>query len=220
MCSHSLLWGIFLTQGLNLGLLHCRWILYDLSHQGSPRISMWNAGLDGSQAEIKIAGRNINSLRSAGDATLMAKSKEEKKSLLMRVKEESEKACLKLSFLKTKITASSPITSWQTDREKVETVEDFILLSSKITVDGDCRDEIKRCFLLGRKAMTNLNSIFKSRDITFPIKVCIVKAIVFLVIIYYGCDCWTIKQADGWRIDAFKLWCWRRLLRALWTERR
>ena len=109
----------------------------------------------------------------------MAKSKEEKKGLLMRVKEESEKACLKLSFLKTKITASSPITSWQTDREKVETVEDFILLSSKITVDGDCRDEIKRCFLLGRKAMTNLNSIFKSRDITFPIKVCIVKAIVF-----------------------------------------
>ena len=118
----------------------------------------------------------------------MAKSKEEIKSLLMRVKEEREKAGLKFNFLKTKIMASSPITSWQTDRGKVETVEEFILVGSKITVDGDSRDEIKRCFLPGRKAMTNLDSIFKSREITYPIKVCIVKAIVFLAIIYYGCE--------------------------------
>ena len=143
-------------------------------------------------------------------------SEEELKSLLMRVKEESEKVGLKLNFQKTKIMAARPITSWQIDGE---TVSDFIFGGFKITVDGDCSHEIKRRFLLGRKVMTNLDSIFKSRDITLPTKVRLVKAMVFPVIMY-GCESWTIKQAEHRRIDAFELWCWRRLLRVPWTARR
>ena len=149
----------------------------------------------------------------------MAESKEELKSLLMKVKEESEKAGLNLNIQKTKIMASGPITSWQIDGERVETVADFIFLGSKITADGDCSHEIKRRLLLGRKAMTNLDSIFKSRDITSPTKVHLVKAMVFPVVMY-GCESWTIKKAECRRIDAFELWCWRRLLRVPWTERR
>ena len=142
---------------------------------------------------------------------LMAESKE-LKSLLMKVKEESEKAGLKLNIQKTKIMASDPITSWQIVGETMETVTDFIFLDSKITADGDCSHEIKRCLLLGRKAMTNLDSIFKSRDTTFPTKVRLVKAVVFPVVMY-GCESWTIKKAECRRIVAFELWCWRRLLR-------
>ena len=171
------------------------------------------------QAGIKIAGRNINNLRYADDATLMAEREEELKSLLMYVKEESEKAGLKLNIQKTKIMESSPITSWQIDGETMETVTDFIFLGSKITADGDCSHEIKRCFLLGRKAMTNLDSVLKSRDITLPTKVHLVKAMVFPVVIY-GCESWTIKKTKHQRIDAFELWCWRRLLRVPWTARR
>ena len=137
----------------------------------------------------------------------------------MKVKEESEKVGLKLNFQKMKIMASGPITSWQIDGETVETVADFIFLGSKITVDGDCSNEIKRRLLLGRKAMTNLDSIFKSRDITLPTKVHLVKAMIFPVVMY-GCESWTIKKAEGRRIDAFELWCWRRLLRVPWTARR
>ena len=149
----------------------------------------------------------------------MAKSEEELKSLLMIVKEESEKVGLKLNIQKTKIMASGPITSWQIDGEIVETVANFIFLGSKITADGDCSHEVKRCLLLGRKVMTNLDSIFKSRDITLPTKVCLVKAMVFPVVMY-GCRSWTIKKAECQRIDAFELWCWRRLLRATWSARR
>uniref|UniRef100_A0A4W2GF69 Reverse transcriptase domain-containing protein n=1 Tax=Bos indicus x Bos taurus TaxID=30522 RepID=A0A4W2GF69_BOBOX len=149
----------------------------------------------------------------------MAESEEELKSLLMKVKEESEKVGLKLNIQKTKIMASGPITSCQIDRETVETVADFIFLDSKITVDGDCSHEIKRRLLLGRKVMTNLDSIFKSREITLPTKVCLVKAMVFPVVMY-GCESWTIKKADRQRVDAFELWCWRRLLRVPWTARR
>ena len=148
---------------------------------------MRNAGLDEAQARIKIAGRNINNLRYADDTTLMAESEEELKSLLMKMKEESEKVGLKLNIQKTKIMASGPITSWQIDGETVETVTDFIFLGSKITVDGDCSYEIKRCFLLGRKVMTNLDSILKSRDITLLTKVRLVNAIVFPVVMY-GCE--------------------------------
>ena len=137
----------------------------------------------------------------------------------MKVREDSEKVSLKLSIQKTKIMASSPITSWQIDGETVETVTNFIFLGSKITADGDCSHEIKRGLLLGRKPMTNLDSILKSRDITLPTKVCLVKAMVFPVVMY-GCDSWTIKKAERWRIDAFKLWCWRRCLRVSWTARR
>ena len=137
----------------------------------------------------------------------------------MKVKEESEKVGLKLNIQKTKIMASGPITSWQIDGETVETVSDFIFGGSKITADGDCSHEIKRCLFLGRKVMTNLNSIFKSRDITLLAKVCLVKAMVFPVVMY-GCERWTIKKAEHQRIDAFKLWCWRRLLRVPWTARR
>ena len=155
---------------------------------------MRNAGLDEAQAGIKIARRNINNLRYADDTTLMAESKEEIKNLLMRVKEESEKAGLKLNIQKTKIMASSPIISWQTDGEKVETVTDFIFLGFKITVDGDRRHEVKRSLLLGRKATTNPDSILKSRDITLPTKVRLVKAMVFPVVTY-GCESWTIKKA-------------------------
>ena len=149
----------------------------------------------------------------------MAENEEELKSLLRKVKEESEKAGLKLSIQKTKIMASGPITSGQIDGETMETVADFIFLGSKITVDGDCSHEIKRCLLLGRKAMTNLDSILKSRDITLPTKVCLVKAMVFPVVMY-GCESWTIKKAEHRRIDAFELWCWRKLLRVPWTARR
>ena len=171
---------------------------------------MRNAGLDEPQAGIKIARRNIKNLRYADDTTLMAESKEELKSLLMKVKEENEKVGLKLNIRKTK--ASSPITSRQIDGKTVETVADFIFGGSKITADGDCSHEIKRCLLLGRKIMTNLDSILKNRDIALSTKVHLVKAMVFPVVMY-GCESWTIKKAECKRIDAFKLWCWRRLLR-------
>ena len=179
---------------------------------------MRNAMLDEAQAGIKIAGRNINNLRYADDTTLMAESEEELKSLLMKVKEESEKVGLKLNIQKTKIMASGPISSWQIDGETVETVADFIVLGSKITADGDCSHEIKRCFLLGKKVMTSLDSILKSRDLTLPTNVCLVKAMVFPVVMH-GCESWTIKKAEGRRIDAFELWCWRRILRVPWTAR-
>ena len=156
---------------------------------------MQNAGLDEAQVEIKIVGRNINNLRYANDTTFMAESEEELKSLLMKVKEESEKAVLKLKSQKTKIVASCPITSWQIDGETIEAVTDFISLGSKITADGDCSHEIKRRFLFGRKVMANLDSILKSRDITLPTKVCLVKAMVFPVVMY-GCESWTIKKAE------------------------
>ena len=171
---------------------------------------MRNAGLDEAQAGIKIAKRIINNLIYADDTTLMAESEEELKSLLMTVKEESEKVGLKLNIQKTKIMSSGPTTSWQIDGETVETVADFIFLGCKITADGDCSHEIK-CLLLGRKIMTNLDSILKSRDITLSTKVRLVKAMVFPMIMY-GCESWTIKKAECQRIDAFKLWCWRRLL--------
>ena len=180
---------------------------------------MRNAGLDEAQAGIKIARRNINNLRYADDTTLMAENKEELKSLLMKVKEESEKVGLKLNIQKTKIMASGPITSWEMDGETVETVSDFILGGSKITADGDCSHEMKRRLLLGRKVMTNLDSIFKSSDVTLPTKVHLVKAMVFPVVMY-GCESWTVKKAKRQRIDAFELWCWRRLLRVPWTARR
>ena len=173
---------------------------------------MRNAGLDKAQAGIKIVGGSINNLRYADDITLTAESKEDLKILLKKVKEESEKVVLKLTIQKTKIMASSPITSWEIDGETVETVTDFILGGSKITADDDCSHEIKRCLFLGRKAMTNLDSILKSRDITLPTKVCLVKAMVFPVVMC-GCESWTIKKAEHRRIDAFELWCWRRLLR-------
>ena len=180
---------------------------------------MRNSGLEEAQAGIRIAGRNINNLSYADDTTLMAESKEKLKSLLIKVKEESEKAGLKLNIQKTKIMASSPITSWQTDGETMETVRHFIFLGSKITADGDCSHEIKRRLLLGRKVMTNLDSILKSRDITLLTKVRLVKAMVFPVVMY-GCESWTIKKAEHQRIEAFELWCWQRLLRVPWTARR
>ena len=180
---------------------------------------MRNAGLEEAQDGIKIARRNINNLRYADDTTLMAESEEELKSLLMRAKEKSEKVGLKLNIQKTKIMASGPITSWQTDVETVETMADFIFLGSKITADGDCSHEIKRCLLLGRKVMTNLDSILKSGDITLPTKIHLVKAMVFPVVMY-GCEHWTVKKAEHQRIDAFELWCWKRLLRVRWTARR
>ena len=156
---------------------------------------MSNAGLEETQAGIKIARRNINKLRYADDTTLMAESEQELKSLLMKVKEESEKVGLKLNIQKTKILASGPITSWEIDGETVETVADFIFLGPKITADGDCSHEIKRRLLLGRKGMTNLNSIFKSRDITLPTEVYLVKAMVFPVVMY-RCESWTVKKAE------------------------
>ena len=165
---------------------------------------MTHAGLEETQAGIKIAGRNINNLRYADDTTLMADSEEELKSLLMKVKVESEKVGLKLNIQKTKIMASGPITSWEIDGKTVETVSDFIFGGSKITADGNCSHEIKRHLLLGRKVMTNLGSIFKSRDITLPTKVRLVKAIVFPVVMY-GCESWTVKKAKHQRIDAFEL---------------
>ena len=181
---------------------------------------MKNAGLEEAQAGIKIARRNINNLRYADDTTLMAESEEELKSLLMKVKEESEKG-LKLNIQKTKIMAPGPITSWQIDGETVETVADFIFLDSKITANGDCSHEIKRHLLLGRKAMTNLDSIFKSRDITLSTKYkgpC--SQGYGLSRDMYGCESWTIKKAEHRRIDAFELWCWIRLLRVPWITRR
>ena len=175
---------------------------------------MRNTGLEETQAGIKIAGRNINNFRYADDTTLMAESEEELKSLLMKVKGESEKVGLKLNIQKTKIMASGPITSWEIDGETVETVSDFILGGSKITIDGDCNNEIKRHLLLGRKVMTNLDSIFKSRDITLSTKVRLVKSMAFPVVMY-GYESWTVKKAEHWSIGAFELWCWRRLLRVL-----
>ena len=180
---------------------------------------MRNTGLEEAQAEVKIAWRNINNLRYADDTTLMAESEEELKSLLMKVKVESEKVVLKLNIQKMKIMASGPITSWEIDGETVETVSDFVFLGSKITADGDCSHEIKRCLLLGRKVMTNLDSMLKSRDIRLPAKVRLVKAMVFPVVMY-GRESWTVKKAEHQRIDAFELWCWRRLLRVPWPARR
>ena len=174
---------------------------------------MRNAGLEEAQAGIKIAGRNISNLY-ADDTTLRAESEEEPKSLLMKVKEESEKVGLKLNIQKTKIMASSPITSWQIDGEIMETVRDFTFGGSRITADGDSSHEIKRRLLLGRKAMTNLDSILKSRDITLPTKIHLIKAMVFSVVMY-GCESWAIKKAECRRIDTFELWCWRRLLSLL-----
>ena len=180
---------------------------------------MRNAGLDEEQAGIKIARRNINNLRYADDTTLIAESEEELKSLWWKLKEESKKVGLKLNIQKTKIMASSPITSWQIDGETVETVADFIFGGFKITADGDCSHKIKRRLLLGRKVMTNLNSILKGRDITLPTKVHLVKAMVFPIVMY-GYESWTIRKHECWRIDAFELWGWRRLLRVPWTARR
>ena len=175
---------------------------------------MRNAGLEEAQAGIKIAGRNISNLRYADDTNLTAESEEELKSLLMKVKEESEKVGLKLNIQKTKIMASGPITSWEKDGETVETVSDFIFGG----LQNHCSHEIKRCLLLGRKVMTNLDSIFKIRDITLPTNVRLVKAMFFPVVMY-GCESWSVKKAEHRRIDAFELWCWRRLLRVPWTAR-
>ena len=177
---------------------------------------MRNAGLEEAQAGIKIAGKNINNLRYADDTTLMAESEEELKSLLMKVKVESEKVGLKLNIQKTKIMASGPITSRQINGE---TVADFIFLGSKIIADGDCGHEIKRHLLLGRKVLSNLHSILKSRDITAQTKIRLVKAMVFPVVMY-GCESSTIKKAECRRSDDFELWCWKRLLRVPWTARR
>ena len=165
---------------------------------------MRNAGLEEAQAGFKLAGRNTNNVRYADDTTLMAESEEELKSFLMKVKEESDKVGLKLTIQKTKIMASGPITSWEIDGETVETVSDFILGASRITEDGDCSHEIKRHLLLGRKVMTNLDSILKSRNITLSTKVHLVKAMIFPVVMY-GCECWTINKAECRRIDAFEL---------------
>ena len=165
---------------------------------------MRNAGLEEAQTGIKIAGRNINNLRYADDITLMAESEEDLKNLLMEVKEESEKAGLKLNIQKTKIMASGPITSWQIDGETMETVTNFIFFGSKITAYGDCSHDIKRRLLLGRKSMTNVDSILKSKDITLLTKFYLVRAMVFLVVMY-GCESWTIKKAEHWRVDAFEM---------------
>ena len=180
---------------------------------------MRNAGLEETQAGIKISGRNINNHRYADDTTLMAESEKELKSLLMKLKEESEKVGLRLNIQKTKIMASGPPTSWQIDGEMVETVAEFIFWGSKITAGGDCSHEIKRHLLLGRKVMTNLDSILQSRDITLSTKVHLVKAMVFPVVMY-GCESWAVKKAERQKIDAFELWCCRRLLRVPWTTRR
>ena len=172
-----------------------------------------NAGLDEAQAGIKIDGRSISNLRYTDDTTLMAEIEEELKSLLLKVKEESEKAGLKLNIQKMKIMASSPTTSWQIDGETMEIVRDFLLLGSKITADGDCSHEIKRHLLLERKAVTNLDNILKSRDITLPTKVHLIKAMIFLIVIYVY-ENWTIKKAEH-QTDAFEPWCWRTLERPL-----
>ena len=179
---------------------------------------MRNTGLEEAQAGTKIAGRNTNNLRYADDTTLMAES-EELLRVSMKVKDESQKVGLKLNIQKTKIMASSPITSWEIDGETVETVADFIFLGSKITADGDCSHKTERRLLLGRKVMTNLDSILKSRDFTLPTKVHLAKAMVFPIVMR-GCESWTIKKAEHCRIDAFELWCWRRLLRVPWTAKK
>ena len=182
---------------------------------------MRNAGLDEAQPGIKIAERNISNLRYADDTTLMAESEEELKSLLMKVKEESEKVDLKLNIQKTKMMASGPITSLQIDGGTVETVRDYFGGGEGLqnSAAGECSHEIERCLLLGRKVMTNLDSILKNRDMTLPTKIHLVKAMVFPVVMY-GCESWTIKKAECQRIDAFELWCWRQLLRVPWTARR
>ena len=180
---------------------------------------MRNAGLEAAQAGIQIARRNINNLRYADDTTLMAESEQELQSLLMKVQERSEKVGLKLNLQKMKIMAFGPITLRQIDGETVETVSDFIFWGSQITANGDCNHEIKRCLLLGRKVMTSLDSILKSRDIILPTNARLGKAVVFPVVMY-GCESWTVKKAEHQRIDAFELWCWRRLLRVPWTARR
>ena len=180
---------------------------------------MRSTELGEAQGRIKIAGRNINNLWYADDTTLIAESEEELKSLLMKVKEESEKVGLKLHTQKIKIMASGPITSWQIDGKTMEAVSDFIFLGFKITADGDCSHEIKRQLLLGRKVMTNLDSILQSRDIALSTKVHLVKAMVFPLVMY-GCESWNIKRAEHRRIGTFELWCWRRLLRVPWTARR
>ena len=180
---------------------------------------MRNTGLEEAQFGIKMVGRNINNLRYADDTTLMAESEEELKSLSIKVKVNSEKVGLKLNIQKMKVMVSGPITSWEIDGETVETVSDFILGGSKITADGDYSHEIKRHLLLGRKIMTNLDVIFKSRDITLPTKVHLVKAMVFPVVVY-GCESWTVKKAEHQKINAFELWCWRKVLRVPWTSRR
>ena len=174
---------------------------------------MQHTGLDESQAAVTITRRNSSNLRHADDTILMAESEEELKSLLMKVKEKSEKIDLKLNIKKTKIMVSSPITSWQIKGEKVERVTDFIFLGSKITVDSDYSHKIKRCLLFGRKAMTILNSILKTRDIALQTEVPIVKAMFFSSCHVYGCETWTIKKAEHQRNDGFELWCWRGLLR-------
>ena len=224
---HALLQGIFPTKGSNPGLPHCRQILYHLSHQGNPRILEWVAypfsrgslWLRNWTGVSCIADRFFTSWATREALSKMVEIKEELKSFLMKVKEESEKVGLKLNIQKTKIMASGPIISWQIDGETVETVTDFTFLGSKITADGDCHHEIKRHLVLGRKAMTNLDSILKSSNITLPTKVCLVKAMVFPVVMY-GCENWTIKKAQSRRIDAFELWCRRRLLRVPWAARR
>ena len=179
--------------------------------------TLWETlGWNKHKLESRRPGRNINKLRYADETTLTAESEEEPKSLLMKMKEESEKVGLKLNIQKTKIMESGPITSWEIDGE---TVSDFIFGGSKITADGDCSHEIKRCLLLGRKVMTNLDSILKSRDMTLPTKVHLIKAMVFPVVMY-GCESWTVKKAEHQKIDAIELWCWRRLLRVPWTAKR
>ena len=180
---------------------------------------MRNTVLEEAQDVIKIASKNINNLRYTDHTKLMAENEEELKILLMKVKEESEKVGLKLNIQKAKIMASGPITSWEIDGKKVERVSDFILGGSKITADGDCSHEIKRRLFLGRKVVTNLDSILKSRDITLLTKVHLVKAMVFPVVMY-GCESWTVKKGEHGKIDAFELWCWRRLLSIPWTARR
>ena len=181
---------------------------------------MWNARLDEAQAGIKIAGRNINNLRYADDTTLMAESEEELKSLLMKVNEESEKVGLKVNIQKIKIVAYGPITSRQIDGKQWKQWQTlFWGGGSKITADGDCSHEIKRHLLLERKAMTNIDSILKSRDITLSTKVCLLKAMIFPVVMY-GCESWILKKAECRRVDAFELWCWRRLWKVPWTARR
>ena len=195
------------------------WILSPHLFNSYAEYIMRNAGLEEAQAGIKITRRNINNLRYADDTTFMAESEEELKSLLLKVEEENGKSCLKLNIQKTKIMTSGLMTSWQIDGETVETAADFIFWALKITADSECSHEIERHLLLGKKIMTNLDSMLKSRDITLPTKIHHVKAMVFPVVMF-GCESWTIKKAEHRRIDAFEWWCWRRLLRVLWTARR
>ena len=214
---HTLFWGA----PKSLQMVTAALKLKDASSLGSSRSpGRWNAVLNYLPLpDLSLGLRNINNLRYANDTTLMAESEEELKSLLMKVKEESEKVGLKAQHSENEDHGIWSITSWQIDGETVETVADFILGGSKITADGDCSHEIERHLLLGRKIMTNLDNILKSRDITLPTKVCLVKAVVFPVVMY-GCESWSIKKVEHRRIDAFELWYWRRLLRVPWTARR